>query len=289
MRSAPRSFYPAMIRNLLARRLDRSWIGRTLEREAPPLEETLVRDYVEATADDNPRYAGPEAILPPLLVSRLAYPLVMDVLADPSLKMNLLRMVHAEQSLIWRDVLRRGDHLRGRLLVSDIRDTRAGELLELRCSVLRGEREVAEAVSGFLVRGDRRPERAAEPPAPPPEAFRLEIPTTREQPRLYAAASGDRNPIHVSWIAARLAGLPRPILHGMCLFAMTAAALAGRLADGDPGRLTRLRGRFSRPVLPGDTLTLVAYRDEHSDEIPFAVFDPRGRPVLKDGAAALRS
>ncbi|MEV4346410.1 MaoC/PaaZ C-terminal domain-containing protein [Actinoplanes sp. NPDC049596] len=45
----------------------------------------------------------------------------------------------------------------------------------------------------------------------------------------YAAASGDRNPIHTSRVGARLFGFPRPIAHGMWTLARCLAFFEGRL------------------------------------------------------------
>lgn len=74
----------------------------------------------------------------------------------------------------------------------------------------------------------------------------------RLRPLYYAAASGDFNPIHVDAEFARAAGLPGPILQGMCTYAWLAEACAGYF--GDPGRFVRTFARFSRPVLPGDSI-----------------------------------
>jgi hypothetical protein len=49
--------------------------------------------------------------------------------------------------------------------------------------------------------------------------------------RRYAAVSGDRNPIHLRKLSARLFGMPRPIAHGMWLKARCLAALEGHLPD----------------------------------------------------------
>jgi acyl dehydratase len=62
----------------------------------------------------------------------------------------------------------------------------------------------------------------------------------------YAGASGDFNPIHWSDAAARGAGLPGVIAHGMA----TMGRLGAVLADwaGDPGAVLELSARFARPV-----------------------------------------
>jgi acyl dehydratase len=63
--------------------------------------------------------------------------------------------------------------------------------------------------------------------------------------RRYAAASGDRNPIHLHPLTARLFGFPRPIAHGMWTVARCLAV------HGAP-EAARVEARFRAPVpLPG--------------------------------------
>ena len=52
-----------------------------------------------------------------------------------------------------------------------------------------------------------------------------------------------------------MAGLPGIIVHGLCTMAFTSKVAIDKLCSGDPTRLKRLRVRFSRPVLPGQTIT----------------------------------
>jgi acyl dehydratase len=62
----------------------------------------------------------------------------------------------------------------------------------------------------------------------------------------YAGASGDFNPIHWSDRAARDAGLPDVIAHGM--FTMATAARVVTAWCGDPGAVVSYGVRFTRPV-----------------------------------------
>ena len=73
---------------------------------------------------------------------------------------------------------------------------------------------------------------------------------TRGDLRAYAAASGDSNPIHLDEQAARAAGLPGVVAHGMATFAL-AARLVTSWAGADYA-VTSLRTRFSRPVVVPD-------------------------------------
>jgi acyl dehydratase len=84
-----------------------------------------------------------------------------------------------------------------------------------------------------------------------------ELPTrmrlvTREDVRSYAEASGDRNPLHLDDEAARGAGFPRVIAHGM----YTMGTLASWLTEwaGDPAALLRLDVNFRAPVLVEETI-----------------------------------
>ena len=75
----------------------------------------------------------------------------------------------------------------------------------------------------------------------------------RYRPLYYAAASGDFNPIHIDAEAGKAAGLGGPILQGLCTMGWAVEAFANFL--GDPGKVSRVRVRFSRPVALGDVVT----------------------------------
>ncbi|MEU6349804.1 MaoC/PaaZ C-terminal domain-containing protein [Streptomyces sp. NPDC047072] len=69
--------------------------------------------------------------------------------------------------------------------------------------------------------------------------------------RRYAAASGDRNPIHLYPLTARLFGFPRAIAHGMWTVARCLAA------HGTP-EAALVRAEFKAPVLLPGTVTYAA-------------------------------
>ena len=73
------------------------------------------------------------------------------------------------------------------------------------------------------------------------------------RPIYYASASGDFNPIHLDKVVGEAAGLGGVVLHGMCTMAWAVEAATKYL--GDPGRLRKVRVRFSRPVAVDDTIT----------------------------------
>lgn len=73
------------------------------------------------------------------------------------------------------------------------------------------------------------------------------------RPIYYAAASGDFNPIHIDPAVGREAGLGGVILQGLCTLGWAVDCFIGYL--GDPGRVSGIKVRFSRPVAPADVVT----------------------------------
>ena len=104
---------------------------------------------------------------------------------------------------------------------------------------------------------------------------------TREQISAYAEASGDRNPIHLDDDAARAAGLPGVIAHGMLGMAQLANFVVAYA--GDHRRLRRLRCRFSGMVQPGDTITFSGHALEEVDglvRLELSADNQKGERVL---------
>jgi acyl dehydratase len=109
--------------------------------------------------------------------------------------------------------------------------------------------------------GPRGPEGASEPipEREPDEVVRY---TTRSDQALLYRLSGDRNPLHSDPVFAARAGFEKPILHGLCTYGVTGRALLHTLCGSDPRRFGKMSGRFTRPVLPGDTLEISIWLEE---------------------------
>lgn len=90
------------------------------------------------------------------------------------------------------------------------------------------------------------------PPEQLPDA-RCEMPTLPQQALLFDL-HGIVNPIHSVPDAAREAGYPRPILHGICTLGLVHHALTRELAGYDADRVIGMAARFRNPVYPGETL-----------------------------------
>lgn len=89
-----------------------------------------------------------------------------------------------------------------------------------------------------------------------PERLSLRCgPVTAVDLALFAAASGDHNPLHLDAAVARGAGFDRPVVHGMFTMAAAARLFSSRFGST---RVQALQTRFSGVALLGDVLCLAA-------------------------------
>ncbi len=146
-------------------------------------------------------------------------------------------------------------------------------LLKTRMSVfVRGE-------GGFG--GERGPSSKFEAPSRKPDH---EVTyTTRADQALTYRLSGDRNPLHSDPSFAKLGGFDKPILHGLCTYGFTGRALLHSLCGGDPSRFKSMDARFSKPVMPGDALTVAMWVD--GNECTFQTRNQQGEVVIDQGKA----
>jgi acyl dehydratase len=110
---------------------------------------------------------------------------------------------------------------------------------------------------------------------------------TRPDQALIYRLSGDRNPLHSDPSFAKMGGFDRPILHGLCTFGFTGRALLASLCDNDPSRFVSMDGRFSKPVLPGDTLTVSIWVD--GEQATFRTERAPGEVVIDNGVCVFKA
>lgn len=128
--------------------------------------------------------------------------------------------------------------------------------------------------------GDRGPSgpRNAPPDRDPDHVVTYD---TRPDQALLYRLSGDRNPLHSDPEFAKMAGFPAPILHGLCTYGFTGRALLHALCGSDPTRFTGMEARFSKPVMPGDSLTVRMWVD--GGAAVFQTATQRGDTVIDQG------
>jgi acyl dehydratase len=280
--------------------LSKSCVGK----EYPPVatEVTLdaIQKYARAYNDDNPAFFDADRpggiVAPPMFAVTVTWNALMTAVMDPDVQADLLRLVHGEQDMEFANPIRPGDLINASAKIVSIETKASGETMtvELTATNQNGLAVNKTLFSAFIRGGrnrdvERTAERVAEPARGEPD-FTVAQTIDNDQTYRYAEASGDRNPIHVDAGIAKMAGLPGIIVHGLCTMAFTSKVAIDKLCNGDPTRLKRLRVRFSRPVLPGQTITTKVWTESENPGrkiFAFETYNPAGQPVIKGGLAEI--
>lgn len=208
----------------------------------------------------------------------VAFPLAMSLMAARDFPFPLLGLVHLANRVEHLRPVGAGERLTYTVATGRPQAHPRGIAFPVSAQArLRGE-TVWRSTSTYLSRGAGTGEATAEAAATPDltGAARQEswhLPGSLG--RAYAAASGDRNPIHLHPLAARLFGFRRAIAHGMWTKARCLAALADEL----PGAYA-VDVAFRSPVLLPAAVRFRAQRAAHAPD--GWSFDVRGA----DGARA---
>ena len=214
---------------------------------------------------------------------------------DPATGVDWVRLVHAEQGLTLHRPLPASGEVIGRTRVVGINDKGPdkGAIVYSRRTLHDAATDelIATLDSSTFCRGDggcggsdAPPMTLAPTPQRAPDAM-CDLPTLPQQALLYRLC-GDFNPLHADPAVARAAGFERPILHGLCTFAVAGHALLRTLCDYDPARLSSLQVRFSAPVYPGETLRTEIWTE--ADGVAFRTLAvERGVVVLSHGRAQI--
>ncbi|MFL6143835.1 MAG: MaoC/PaaZ C-terminal domain-containing protein [Labedaea sp.] len=203
----------------------------------------------------------------------LSFPLQIKLMTDPGFPFPLVGSVHLANRITQYRPLRVSDRFGLRVRVADLRPHPKGRQFDVVSEAVAGGEVVWRDVSTYLRRGGGSgPREEREPAAPPAPTAIWRVPG--DIGRRYAEVSGDRNPIHLHPLTAKLFGFPRAIAHGMWTKARCLAALEGRLPDAytvDVG--------FKLPVLLPARVGFAARETEAGWE--FHLFDVRtGKPHL---------
>ena len=282
--------FRAIIRNISSKAMNREMIGYSIHKDFGDFSLNEIKQYVDATGDDFSKYSQSN-VAPPFFFSRELYPLYQHIMTHKDLKINLLKMIHGQQSLKIYEPLRHDQTFSITLSIPDIADTPAGELLLIRMEGKSKGKLILEGETGFLVRdpGKKKDGKSKKEKASTEESNKNEvkilIKTQQKQELKYAKVSKDINPIHTNYLFAKAAGFPGRILHGVCVLAMSTNSLVDELAGKDTTRMREISVRFSHPVIPGDTLTLIGNTTKKGNlnEVSFNVYSSKNKPVINNG------
>ncbi|MGC9541647.1 MaoC family dehydratase [Streptomyces sp. UG1] len=221
-----------------------------------------------------------EDALPVTYPHVLGFPLAMRLMSGRDFPLPLLGLVHTSITITQYRALAATEEYELSVRVDGLAPHRRGTEAAVLTVVRAGEEVVWESRSTYLARhrtphrapepatGAREPAKEAREPAKevrepakevrdPVKEARGPLPAVAgwriagDVGRRYGAASGDRNPIHLHPLTARLFGFPRAIAHGMWTVARCLAA------HGVPERV-RVDAKFRAPVLLPGTVTYAA-------------------------------
>ncbi|MFE1366024.1 MaoC/PaaZ C-terminal domain-containing protein [Streptomyces anulatus] len=218
----------------------------------------------------------------------LAFPLTMRLMTGHAFPLPVLGLVHTWIEITPHRAAAPAEPLELTVYAEKLTPHRRGTEVTMATEARVGGELVWESRSGYLSRhrqaipdgtapdgeahdgatsdgttpGRATPERAtavqgpgpvtAVPPAAGGLPARAEWRLPRDLGRRYGAVSGDRNPIHLHPLTARLFGFPRAIAHGMWTVARCLAEA------GDPSSIRSVRAGFRAPVLLPATVTYAA-------------------------------
>ncbi len=205
--------------------------------------------------------------------------------------------VHATHDLTIHCLARPGDVLSTRLTCTGVENKRPGAYSTTKLETVDGEgQEVFTTHQGGIYLGipavgEDQPDVSA--PAIPelgvaPEEPIAEIlvPVAHGAAHTYTESARIWNPIHTDASVAEAAGLPAIILHGTATLALGVSAVIDAVADGNPERVRRIRGRMASMVLMPSTINVKVIdctTIEGQDIVRFQVVTTEGRPAIDQG------
>ncbi|MER6635960.1 MaoC/PaaZ C-terminal domain-containing protein [Streptomyces microflavus] len=184
----------------------------------------------------------------------LAFPLAMRLMTARRFPLPVVGLVHTWIEIVARRPVQSDEPLELTVYAEELTPHRRGTEVTMVTEARSAGALVWESRSGYLSRhatnatGSTR-EADGSPTLPAVAEWRL----PGDLGRRYGAVSGDRNPIHLHPLTARLFGFPRAIAHGMWTVARCLAE-----ADGRPGEIRSVRADFRAPVLLPATVTYAA-------------------------------
>jgi acyl dehydratase len=203
---------------------------------------------------------------------------------------NVAMLVHGEQAVELHAPLPTEGRVSAVTTITGIYDKGSGAVVatETRATDAGSGHPLYTTRSSAFIRGeggwggDRGPSGRRELPDRQPD-HTVTYQTRPDQALLYRL-SGDRNPLHSDPQFAALAGFDRPILHGLCTYGFTGRALLHTVCASDPDRLVAMEGRFSKPVFPGEALTVRVW-ETGDGEAAFQTLSGPGSVVIDSGVA----
>ncbi|ARV63492.1 type I polyketide synthase [Corynebacterium glutamicum] len=233
----------------------------------------VIADYNNVTAGYLPASVVPAHTAPDVLVGR-AWPAVFAAVKSAvipgtdsaSVVEGMLSLVHLEHHIVLKSDVPTDGALKVSATADEVVDTDLGRLVIVRAEIADAEGNlIATLAERFAIRGRKgnavaRTNTSALPTTvdTPRSARAVATVVAPESMRPFAVISGDHNPIHVSDVAASLAGLPGVIVHGMWTSAIgeliAGAAFNDEQIQTPAAKVVEYTATMLAPVLPGEEI-----------------------------------
>lgn len=209
----------------------------------------------------------------------LQFPLAMKLMTADDFPFGAVGSVHVENTIHRNRPIGIEEPLTIETHAANLREHRRGMLLDLISEISVGSEPVTRQVATFLKQQrtslsdePRGPQPKLVAPPPPDSVLSVNLAKIRE----YAAASGDRNPIHMANLSAKAFGFPRAIAHGMWSAAAAVANVEAQLPDD-----VTYAVRFGKPILLPAKVNLYVKRIDGDGNFDLSILDRRkGFPHL---------
>jgi acyl dehydratase len=278
--------------------LDPNIIGRIYTGTTETVDPEKTMAYAKATNETNPRYYEldeTKLAIPVLFPVTMTIAPLKEMVKDDTLNLDITRMIHGEQEVLYFRPLRPWDKIKTKLELESIDNKESGDILWLKTSGRTEDELVFEMRAGIFFKKMRKRSRPVKPRMKEESIekqiiINKQMKVTSDQSVRYAAASGDENPIHLDKDIALKVGLPNIILHGLCTLAFAIQAIVDGIARGDPTKVKGVKTRFSKPVFMNNTLTTEGWlleEKERSKIVGFETKNESGEVVLKFGSIEL--
>lgn len=161
-----------------------------------------------------------------------AHPLFMTLLLDSRFPFPAMGLVHVANKITQYRPIQEREQLDVECRFGTLEKKDSGYEFSILTTVTTGGEQVWESESTMLYRTGGGSKKKSSPPPAEPATDVIEWSVPDNIGRRYGAVSGDRNPIHLYPLTAKLLGFKRQIAHGMWSKARCLAELEASLPNG---------------------------------------------------------